>query len=113
MQKQDDQGGGVRRRYDETYKRQVVELALRGDRSMKQLAAELGVGMWALYEWRRRYAPPVPQGHSGPKSLAEAEAEITRLQAEIGRLREREIVLKKSLGILSEAPESGMPKSRP
>jgi len=28
------------------------------------------------------------------------------------RMRERENVLKKSLGILSETPESGMPRSR-
>ena len=36
--------------------------------------------------------------------------EIARLRAEVVRLRERETILKKSLGILSELPPRGMPK---
>lgn len=53
-------------------------------------------------------------GVSGPalQTLAEAEKEIGRLRAELIRMREREIVLKKSVGILSETPESGMPRLR-
>jgi hypothetical protein len=45
-----------------------------------------------------------------PQTLEEAEKEIGRLRAELIRMREREIVLKKSVGILSETPESGMPR---
>ena len=44
--------------------------------------------------------------------LREAGKEIGRLRAEVIRMREREVVLKKSLGILSETPESGMPRLR-
>jgi hypothetical protein len=39
------------------------------------------------------------------------QAEIDRLKAENAKLLEQREVLKKSLGILSEAPPSGMPKS--
>jgi hypothetical protein len=46
------------------------------------------------------------------RTLEEAEAEVGRLRAEVIRLRERELVLKKSLGILSEAPGSGLPGSK-
>ena len=38
---------------------------------------------------------------------------IERLRTELVRMQDREIVLKKSLGILSETPGSGMPKSKP
>jgi hypothetical protein len=46
-----------------------------------------------------------------PRSSEEKDEEIRRLRAEVGRLRERETILKKSLGILSETPGSGMPES--
>ena len=45
------------------------------------------------------------------RSVAELEAEIRRLRAENAKLLEQREVLKKSLGILSEAPPRGMPES--
>ena len=45
-----------------------------------------------------------------PQTLEDAVQENARLRAELIRMRERESVLKKSLGILSETPESGMPR---
>jgi transposase-like protein len=65
-----------------------------------------------LYQWRNKYAPRrgVPAG--APQSLEDATQEIARLRGELVRMQEREIILKKSLGILSETPERGMPKSR-
>lgn len=45
-----------------------------------------------------------------PERLSEMQAEIDRLRTENAKLLEQRKVLKKSLGILSEAPPSGMPK---
>ena len=103
-------GATPRRKFDETYKRYAVELTLPGDRTVKTVAKELGIPAWALYEWRKLYAPRPGESGPAPQTLAEAEKEIARLRAELIRMREREIVLKKSVGILSEAPESGMPR---
>jgi transposase-like protein len=115
MNKADQNGSGAapRRKYDETYKRHAVELTMRGDRSIKAVARELGIAAWALYEWRRHYVPK-PGGGIGPvpQTLEQAQEQIVSLRAEVIRMRERETVLKKSLGILSEPPESGMPKSK-
>ena len=114
MNKPEQNGSGAmsRRQYDETYKRHAVELTLRGDRTVKAVAKELGIGAWALYEWRRLYAGrPVDRG-SVPLTLEEAMKENERLRAEVIRMREREVALKKTLGILSETPESGMPRLR-
>jgi transposase-like protein len=100
------------RRYDETFKRNAVELTLAGTRTVQQVADELGLPVDRLYEWRRKYAarPGVEAG--APQTHEEKDAEIRRLRAELVRMQEREIVLKKSLGILSETPESGMPRSK-
>jgi transposase-like protein len=76
------------------------------------VAQELGVTKSMLYRWRELYAPR-PSGADrsvGPRTLEQAESEVRQLRAEVIRMRERETVLKKSLGILSETPESGMPR---
>lgn len=102
------------RKFDETYRRHAVELTLRGDRGIEVIAKELGISVWTLRCWRQRYAPR-PGGVGGALGDLTAEQkdeEIQRLRAEVVRMREREIVLKKSLGILSETPGSGMPGSK-
>jgi len=101
-----------RRRYDETFKRHAVDLTLQGQRRVTEVARELGVPESMVYAWRRQYAPRPNGSGERPRTLEEAETEISRLRAENVRLQEREIVLKKSLGILSETPGRGMPRSR-
>ena len=112
--KENGNGSRPRQKFDETYKRHAVELTLSPGRTIKAVAEDLGITPWTLYRWRELYAPR-PTGGSvspAPRTLEEAEDENRHLRAEVMRLREREIVLKKSLGILSETPESGMPRLR-
>ena len=52
-------------------------------------------------------------GGKARRSLEELEAENKLLRAENAKLLEQREVLKKSLGILSEVPPSGMPGSKP
>ncbi len=108
-------GAGAKlRHYDVDFKKHAVELTLQADRTIRSVGKELGVPTWALYRWRRQYAPS-PMGRGGstaPRTLEASEEDVRLLRAEIIRLREREIILKKSLGILSETPERSIPKSR-
>ena len=108
------QTGGIkmRRAYDEDYKRHAVALTLQSGRRVSDVATELGLNLTMLYEWRRQYAPQPRADNGVPQTPEEKDAEIRRLRAELVRMQEREIVLKKSLGILSETPESGMPRSK-
>ena len=114
MNPTDREGSGAtpRRSYDETYKRHAVELTMQRERTVKAVAKELGLSAWQLYDWRKQYARKAGGLGPEPETLEDAQKEIVRLRAEVVRMRERETVLKKSLGILSEGPESGMPRSR-
>ena len=114
MNQKDRNGTGAtpRRKFDETYKRHAVELTLHGDRTVKTVAKDLGLPAWQLYDWRKLYAPRPGGGGPAPQTLEEAVKENERLRSELIRMREREEALKKSLGILSETPERGMPRLR-
>ena len=113
--KENRAGPMVRRKFDEAYKRQAVELSERGDRTVGEIARELGISADMLYRWRceygvttRRIALPPP----GPRSVSELERENRELRTKLADMEVRETILKKSLGILSPAPGSGMPKSK-
>lgn len=100
-------------RFDETFRRHAVELTMRAGRGIAVVARELGISPWTLRCWRKRYAPgPGGAGAIADLSAEQKDEEIRRLRAEVIRLRDREIILKKSLGILSETPGSGMPASK-
>ena len=102
-----------RARYTEEYKQEALELWRASGRSAAKVAAELGIRPPLLYRWARlERQPDGPQREHKPKrSIEELEAEIRRLRAENAKLLEQREVLKKSLGILSEAPPRGMPES--
>lgn len=99
--------------YTEEFKQQALQLWRTSGRSAAKVGAELGIRPARLYEWSREHRP-ASQGQvaRGARSLAELEAEISRLRDENAKLLEQREVLKKSLGILSEMPPRGMPGSK-
>jgi transposase len=100
--------------YTDEYKQQALELWRASGRSAAKVATELGIRPPLLYRWARTERSPAntsPPGQKRLRSVEELEAEIRRLRAENTKLLEQREVLKKSLGILSEVPPSGMPES--
>ena len=99
-------------RYTEEYKQEALELWRKSGRSAAKVAAELGIRAPLLYRWAHLEREPKSKSECGPgRSIEELEAEIRRLRAENAKLLEQREVLKKSLGILCEAPLKGMPES--
>lgn len=91
-----------RRAYDEAFKRDAVALMLKGERTLMQLARDLGVSHWNLRDWRKQYGPAAPV-----RTMEEMEAELRALRRENESLRGQRDILKKTLGILVEPPSSG------
>ncbi len=99
-------------RYSEPFKQHAIELLLTGSMSMNQLAKELGVTIDSIRMWKAKYL----QRAGGVKrdgqnvSAADLEKEVRELREENEHLRRQREILKKALGILSDAPPlSGMP----
>ncbi len=66
-------GCRVRQHFDDTYKRHAMEIALRGDCSLRAIAEELGVTDSMLYEWRLIFAPKPSASGPTPRSLEAAQ----------------------------------------
>ena len=99
--------------YTDQYKQEALELWRSSGRSAAKVAVELGIRPPLLYRWARpkRQANLSGNESKSGRSVEELEAEIRRLRTENAKLLEQREVLKKSLGILSEAPPRGMPES--
>ena len=100
--------------YTDEYKQQALELWRASGRSAAKVAAELGIRPPLLYRWARTERPAAnarPAVQKRLRSVEELEAEIRHLREENAKLLEQREVLKKSLGILSEVPPRGMPRS--
>lgn len=100
--------------YTPEYKQQALEHWRSSGRSAARAAAELGIRAPLLYRWAQQQRLAVKVHGPSRAELAEVQhlqAEIRRLSEENAKLLEQREVLKKSLGILSESPPRGMPKS--
>ena len=103
-----------RQKFTEEYKQQALALWRKSGRSANLVAVELGIRPVLLYRWARAERGPAgTKPGAGLAKTEELQAEIARLREENAKLLEQREVLKKSLGILSEMPPRGMPKSKP
>jgi len=101
----------IRKKFNKAFKQQAVELWLESGRTATEVAAELGFHAQRLSAWRKRFAPLPPGGEGGggaKRSAQQWEAENTQLRRENEYLRQQRDILKKTLGILSEPPTSGI-----
>lgn len=101
----------TRRKFDESFKREAVNHWLSSGKPAAQVAEELGLSNSnLLYNWKQRFAPDAAGGRAAagakPATLAEAQTRLEAAEREIARLREQRDILKKTLGIISEAPRN-------
>lgn len=99
-----------RRRYDVEFKKDAVKLLISSGRNAKDVAEELGVPLSVLARWRRDHLGELDAKSGSDVDLpSEMKKEIERLRKELAHAQEQRDILKKACGILSGAPERGMP----
>src|ERR1039457_2759744 len=96
----------VRRKFDETFKREAVQNWLASGKSAEGIAQELGLNGNRLYAWKHRFPPAaaLPPAAAGakPGSSADLQSRLDAALRELARVCEQRDILKKTLGILSE-----------
>ena len=86
-------------KFTEEFRREAVRLASDPNRSLKQLAAELGVNVATLRQWRR----VVPlEKQTAPGRVLSLEEQVRRLKKENERLREEREILKKATAFFAK-----------
>ena len=93
-----------RKQYTAVFKAQVALAALKGDKTVGELASQFGVHPTLIHDWKRQllagaeqvFASGVPAG-----TAAEAEAQKAELFEQIGRLKMELEWLKKKVGPLA------------
>lgn len=87
------------KRYDESFKRSAVEHWLTSGKKARLIAAELGISVWNLRDWKKRFGPPSPMA---TLSVAQLQDQVQALKAELLRTQQQRDILKKTLGILAD-----------
>ena len=49
----------VAKRYDEAFQRQAVEMVLQGGKTVREVAENLGVSQYSIYQWKKKFFPLV------------------------------------------------------
>lgn len=90
--------GELRRRFTKEYKIEAVRLATVGDKSLAQVARELGVRPDVLREWKHQFeaAGSPAEAFPGKGRVAGEEEELQRLRREVEQLKQERDFLKKA-----------------
>jgi len=97
----------MRKHYSETFKADAVKALMKEEKTISQLAAELGVHPSQLKEWKRIALQGLPElfsreGKAGEQVKA-YEQQVNELYGEIGRLTTQVNWLKKKSGLNPES----------
>ena len=90
-----------KRQYTTEFKREVLAMAAKGEKSVPELERDLGITPGLVYKWRRRYRINEERGELAP-SEDQAAAEIRRLKRELEVMRQERDILKKAIQIFSQ-----------
>lgn len=87
--------------YTREFKVEAVRLSERSDKTVAQIARDLGVPERVLYRWRHELREQAERAFPGKGHQSELEEENRRLKRELELLKQEREVLKKALGIFS------------
>ena len=95
---------GVRRRktYSRDFKLRAVRLVLAENRSVAEVADDLGVLPKSLYNWVQQFRSDPDEAFPGKGKLPPTQDRLSALERENAQLRAEKAILKKALAIFSD-----------
>ena len=85
-----------KQRYDATFKKDIAQVYLNGQRTAPSLAAELGVHVNTVYKWAEQFKTDPANAFPGSGNMKPDEAELARAKRRIRELEEEVDILKKA-----------------
>ena len=91
---------GKRKQHSPTFKAQVALAALKGDKTVQQLASQFGVHPTLIHGWKKQLLAQAESlfANGGKAATTDAEADKAELFEQIGRLKMELEWLKKKVG---------------
>lgn len=97
---------GIRRQYNEEFKKDAVNHSLTSEKTMEEVARDLGIAHSNLRRWRAQYSKngELAFPGKGKQRLTPQEEEIRRLKKELYEVQQERDILKKVLAIFTKKP---------
>ena len=96
-----------RKKYSEEFKRDAVALSYKSEKSMTEIADDLGIHRSVLVRWRKEFDEHGDNAFpgNGLRKLSPTEEENLRLKKELADIKEERDILKKAMHIFSRKPK--------
>ena len=97
---------GIRRQYSEEFKKDAVSHSLTSEKTVEEVARDLGITHSNLRRWRAQYSKngELAFPGKGKQRLTPQEEEIRRLKKELYEVQQERDILKKALAIFTKKP---------
>jgi transposase len=89
--------------YSREFKIEAVKLSYNSERTVEELATELGVSKSSLFRWRKEFGHDPDQVFPGRGQMKERDGEMARLQKELREAKMENEILKKAMAIFAQA----------
>ena len=90
-----------RRKYTLEFKQEAVQLSYDSDRSIVEIAQNLGISPRLLYRWRSEQRQEGEDAFPGKGKTKPSEEEVRRLRRELEQVRMERDILKKALSVFA------------
>ena len=96
-----------RKSYTEEFKRDAVELSINSNKTVKEIANDLGINYSNLTRWRKEYRNKGKYAFpgNGKQKLTPEQQKIKNLENELRETKLERDILKKALGLFSKKPK--------
>ena len=91
-----------RKMYDRQFKIDAVNLVVNGERSVSEVARNLGIEANMLHRWKQKLTTEGSGSFPGKGRLSPHEEELRRLRRELEQVKEDREILKKALAFFSK-----------
>jgi len=94
--------GTKRRKYNREFKLEAVRMVLEGERTLTQVAKNLGVNRNMLGRWRDELRRDAEEAFRGQGKKTAQDEELSRLRRELNQTKQERDILKKALAYFAE-----------
>jgi len=91
-----------RKKFDRQFKIDAVSMVINGERTVAEVARDLGIKADVLYRWKREFSREKTEAFPGKGRLGPQEEELRRLRCELEQVKEDREILKKALTFFSK-----------